>query len=310
MKAVARYCPFDLLKDPARLDLKSIEFASAFGRMNVVVSSLADGSDSCTLLLHGVGATWADWTPVLQQARLEGQDLGDVVIPDLPGFGQSQNLLNHLEIGTVGDELLRLVERLGYSRIRLVGHSMGGFLALDMASHRHPQIRSLHLVAGAYFSIIDVVRNPIAHVCHRPTVAVLFGSMYVLSIFGSVGVNLTHIIGQTPLADLALKPFVARPRDLKPSIKSALLDDPRPSAFLQAARNGETYQPEVRWAAIDVPTYGVFGADDHLVPPSDMERLAEVLPAARLTLLDNAAHLVHIEQPAQALQMIRDGSGG
>lgn len=302
------YCPYDLDLDPAALGLTFDHAATRFGRLQVVRSPRVT-SEVCTLFLHGVGATWAQWTPLLREAARCGRPFHDVGLVDLPGFGGSENLLGNLAMDVVGSELLALVRRLGYPRVRVVGHSMGGFLTLDMASRRHSMIESVHVVAGAYFSIIRTVRSPLCELFESPIVTALYGGLNLMSAVGSPAGVLANIIGGTRLADPFLKPFAVRPHELKPRVRESLYQDLRPKSFLLAAQNGHGYEPQDQWSKISVPLTGVFGRQDELVPPSDMRRLAAAVPHAELTLVDDAAHLVHIERPAQTLGNLLGGCG-
>jgi pimeloyl-ACP methyl ester carboxylesterase len=305
---IGSYCPYDITDDPKLFDLAQRWFSTRFGRMNVM-HTRRRSSDTCTVLLHGVGASWADWTPLLLEAKEQRQDLGDLILVDLPGFGDSENTQKHLDIELVGLTIVELVRDQGYSNFRLAGHSMGGFLSLDIASRRYPELRSVHLIAGAYFSIVRVVQEPIRNLFTNPIVAIVYGGLNVLAALGGVGRMLTHAVGELSILNPLLTPFVVHPRQLGPRTRRALSTDPRPASFLKAAHNGRNYDARSQWARISVPVFGVFGAQDRLVPPRDMEELMEVLPSASLTLVDNAAHLVHIEQPALTLASIFATSG-
>lgn len=300
------YCPHDLVLAPAVLGMQERAVDTRFGRQRVVHALRKH--DTCTLLIHGVGATWAQWTPLLLEAASAGTDLGDVVVMDLPGFGRSENVLGHLEIEQVGAELLAIVRALGYTSAHVAGHSMGGFLALDMAARRHSEIESLGVVAGAYYSIVRTVQDPLLSLWSRPFVAASYGALALMAAGGAPARYAARMLGPTVFGEPFLFPFVVHPRRVGPRLRESLSTDLRPGAFLLAARNGHHYDPRT-WGGIDVPVWGVFGRADRLVPPRDMAELRLALPRARLTLLDEAAHLVHIEQPRLALRALTDAIG-
>lgn len=308
MKVLDEYCPFDICRDQSVFELVDSYIDSKFGSLHVV-HTRDSSADTCTVFLHGVGATWADWTPMLLQAKAEGLDLGPIILFDIPGFGESENLTDHLNIEVVGDAIVDAANLLGYKQFRLVGHSMGGFLALDMASRNHPEIVSLHIAAGAYFSIVRTVQAPIKNLLRSPVVSLLYGSLTLLAALGPVGRKLTQFAAPSPIIDLVLRPFARHPSKLKDGIRRSIVGDPRPESFLRAAANGVAYDARARWSQIRVPVTGAFGRYDHLVPPDDMDELLLSLPMARLRLIDNAAHLVHIEQPAETLSILLDESG-
>lgn len=89
------------------------------------------GSGEAMLLLHGIGHRWQVWTPLLDSLSRDF----DVVALDLPGFGLSPNF--PADVGVTLTAALDLLERamddLGWPRAHLVGNSLGGWLALELA---------------------------------------------------------------------------------------------------------------------------------------------------------------------------------
>ncbi len=83
------------------------------------------------LLLHGIGHRWQMWTPLLDSL---GRDF-DVVAVDLPGFGLSARLPSNVTITVEAavEVLERCMDELGWDRAHLVGNSLGGWLALELA---------------------------------------------------------------------------------------------------------------------------------------------------------------------------------
>src|SRR4029450_8758644 len=108
--AATSYCPYDLSSDPAEFGLTADHVGTRFGPM-LVLHRPERGGDEATLLLHGVGATWTTWAPRLRAA---GSALTEVVAVDLPGFGESENRLGHLQSLTVAAELGGVLAGLGY----------------------------------------------------------------------------------------------------------------------------------------------------------------------------------------------------
>lgn len=89
------------------------------------------GTGEPMLLMHGIGHRWQMWTPLLDSL---GRDF-DVVAVDLPGFGLSPRLPADVEITlTLAVDMLEAcMDELGWSRAHLVGNSLGGWLALELA---------------------------------------------------------------------------------------------------------------------------------------------------------------------------------
>jgi pimeloyl-ACP methyl ester carboxylesterase len=94
------------------------------------------------LLIHGLGSSGADWA--LQMLALEGRFR--VIAPDLPGSGDSAPPAGGYSIEGFAEALWRLLDRLEVSRVNIVGFSMGGAVALEMAVRRPGQVARLALI--------------------------------------------------------------------------------------------------------------------------------------------------------------------
>lgn len=87
--------------------------------------------DAVLLLLHGLGATGEVWTGLTQ--RLQAQRWqGRVIVPDLPGHGRSAPFSQHYSFGSLAACIAQLIPPA--SRVVVLGHSLGGAIALTLAS--------------------------------------------------------------------------------------------------------------------------------------------------------------------------------
>src|ERR1700730_15918806 len=91
---------------------------------------LQRGQGEALLLIHGLGCTGADWA--FQVAALE-RDYR-VIVPDLPGSGHSPAPRDGYDIKGYAAALWRLLDHLNIERVNIVGFSLGGAVALEMAS--------------------------------------------------------------------------------------------------------------------------------------------------------------------------------
>jgi pimeloyl-ACP methyl ester carboxylesterase len=296
---VSTYCPYDIETDPATFGLTGDVIDTRFGDM-FVVRSPERTADQATFFLHGVGSSWTTWTPLLRAALERGQLPGDLILVDLPGFGRSENTLDHLNSLQVAACLGEIIKDYGYGRARLVGHSMGGLLALDMAARPQLEISSLHLASGAAFAIVDAVNNPFASLFRTPAADILFWSQYALALTGG-GQRLAGLSNRLHLLSPALRGLLAHPSRIRASVLDALVTELRPRSFRHAARNIFGYDAQERWCSLGCPVYTAFGGRDWLVPARDRVTLATVYPNARITVIDDAAHFLHIERPHSAL---------
>lgn len=295
------YCPFDIVARPESLDLETVYVETSYGGVAVRMSGSRQ-SDTATLYIHGVGADWTTWSPLIQTERIRSpSNTHDQLFINMPGFGDSENRLNQLRIADVGETFIRIVESLGYERLRIVGHSMGGFLTLDMASRFPERISSIHLVAGPYFSILKSIQHPLRSFRHDAMVASTFGLQYLLAHAGSLEVVTIRALYRAGLMRPLLAPFAARPFSLKASVVRALCTQVNPKGLLQTAANGAGYDADKQWSEIECPIWAVFGKGDRLVPQRDMARLLRCQPQANCRTVDDVGHLMHIERPSDVL---------
>lgn len=90
------------------------------------------GTGSSLVLLHGIGHHWRAWLPIMDLLA----ERHDVLAVDFPGFGASPALPpgTPYTMETLGEAVELFVKRLGLNEPHVVGHSLGGYIALDLAS--------------------------------------------------------------------------------------------------------------------------------------------------------------------------------
>ena len=297
------YCPFDIESDPRLFDLTSVPVPTPYGNIMVRVSR-ERLSDIGTMYIHGVGADWSTWTPLLRATRELGLRAHDQLLVDMPGFGASDNDLDVLNIADVGSTLLDVAAVLGYKKLRIVGHSMGGFLTLDMASRHPDQILSIHLIAGPYFSILESIQHPLRSLFTSPEVGTVFGMQYLISLAGGAGLRILRTACRLGFFKYLLFPFASHPLHLRDSVIRALCRQQNPEGMIQTAANGPGYNADVQWGKIRCPIFAVFGDKDRLVPPKDLARLLKCQPRAKCRTIKDAGHLLHLEWPTNVLNAL------
>jgi len=236
-------------------------------RINGIDTVLLEaGSGPPLVYLHGAGTApgfdfaWP-WTKKFQ-----------VIIPYHPGFGASADDPQVTEIHDYVLHYLELFEQLGLNRIRLVGQSMGGFIATKFAIEHRSVIDRLALVCPIGIPIPE-----------HPTVDFLATPPSELP-------NLLAFDPQTVIKHLP----VGEP--------SAEFIAERTKEAVTAGRvlAGGPFDPKLpRYLhRLSMPTMLVWGNNDRLTPTPQHRTWARLLPQARLRLFDNAGHLVLDEAPA------------
>lgn len=302
---VPSYCPYPVLNQPDVFGLRTHEFESAYGNQTWLMSAAAEASSrTLEVYLHGVGGSWASWTPLLQHQKESGfassARAAERVFVNLPGYGWSENTRRDLDIAAVGDMIMAELSSFGMAdrRVRLVGHSMGGFLALDLANRYEEEIADVRLVCGAPLSVLAATKTSLrVNLRDRPKIGSALAIMTLLRRLGPSGKALVWSAHRAGLMPMMLRNTTADPRALRKDVLKVTAEELKPIAFSFAMANGPGYDPAVRWGAVRQPVRALFGAYDGLVPPSDGLELQELLPQAEVAVEQNAGHYLPIERP-------------
>jgi pimeloyl-ACP methyl ester carboxylesterase len=230
------------------------------------------------VLIHGLATTRAIWRrviPLLARAH-------EVTAIDVPGFGESPPVGPGFELDAVADDIAAGLEGLG--RFDLVGHSMGGAVAIALAE-RHPDaVRRLVLVAPAGL-------RPL------PSAAARF-----------VGVAAARAIPLrrrgAALADMAwgrrllMSPGTVDPSSIPPAEVRAMLEASRGATRIAAAlESAASADLRERLAQLEVPVGAIWGAGDRIIPSGGIETLREARPGGAIAEIAGTGHIPMMEAP-------------
>lgn len=225
-----------------------------------------------------------------------------VVVPDLPGFGDSSPMTRRHDVEGYASAVLELIERVmgGPRPVVVLGHSFGSVVASRVASRAPELVQRLVLV------------NPIATPPLRGPRVVLSG---LTSAYYWLGKTLPARWGNALLSSkwivLAASRAMVRTKDKR--LQRFIHDSHLRyfSRFHSPAVLCESYDSSVRdtvaddAASLTMPTLLVAGETDDIAPVAGQRALAERLTDAELVVLPDVGHLVHYETPVAAGQAIR-----
>ena len=224
------------------------------------------------VLIHGAGGTRLHWPPTLR--RLPDTDVYAV---DLPGHGEAPGA-GQVTIAGYRQAIEAWMQALGLPPAVIMGHSMGGALALSLALEASAHVAGLVLVGtGARLRVHPLLLEA-SRVGGVPaeTLATLVSWWY------------------SPEASPRLRQLATR--GLAATKASVLHGD-----FLAC----DGFDVMDRLSAIDRPALVIVGEDDHMTPVKYARFLAEHLPRARLEVIPAAGHMVMLEQPAAVEGVLR-----
>jgi pimeloyl-ACP methyl ester carboxylesterase len=247
------------------------------------------GQGPVLLLIHGMGGTFENWQEVIEPLGRHHT----VIAPDLPGHGASAPGSGDYSIGALAAGLRDLLLALGQERATLVGHSLGGGIAMQLAYQFPEMAERLVLVASGG---LGPEVSPVLRAAALPGADLFIAATAGLGQrVGSTLARGLSAIGLRPNADVA---EVARGY-------ASLTDPDRRAAFLATLRSvvgtgGQRVDAADRlYLAEAVPVLIVWGARDSIIPVSHGEDAHRAIPDSRLEIFKDVGHLPQLEAPGR-----------
>lgn len=287
--------------DEAALGLGRVTVDTDLGPITVRAGREAGGP--ATILLHGAAGSWTTWSPFLRADDERGAVVDDVIAVDLPGWGESA--LPASERVTVRDlstAVASVARALGYRSWRVLGHSLGGFVALDLAVHEPEATLRVDLVSPTGIGVVEAIRRPLGGGLRLPWFTGMLLGMRMLHALGDRGPGLVRLLNRTGLLAPLMSPLFGRRRDLDRSVVDALAAEVRPASFLLAARAAAAYDLH-RWRGVRCPVRCLVGDRDVFVGADDATVLAALVPDLRRRTLSATGHFSAVERPEAVLDV-------
>lgn len=237
---------------------------------NQVVHYEVLGHGHPILFLHGWLGSWRYWFPTMERVAEHYRTYSF----DFWGFGESQRKEVEESIPIYAAQVIRFLDQLGIDRITLVGHSMGGMVALETALS-HPERISRLVTVGA-----PIDGNSLAwslKLTDRPFFAQAFARMPWLRR------RLFHF-------------FLGVTQEL--TVGAMVADSVKSSADTLRRSVGSMWRTNLQPRLIDlhVPALIIHGAQDNVVNPNQLNLFAQV-PMARVVLIAHSRHFPFLDQP-------------
>jgi pimeloyl-ACP methyl ester carboxylesterase len=268
-----------------------VETAIVHGRS---VSYMEAGEGPVLLLVHGIAGSCENWREVIEPLSRRHT----VIAPDFPGHGASEAGAGDYSIGALAAGLRDLLLALGHERATVVGHSLGGGVAMQLAYQFPEMIERLVLVSSGG---LGPEVSPVLRAAALPG-ADLFISLTAgagQKVGSAVGRGLTAI-GLRPNADVA---EVARGY-------ASLEDADRRAAFLDtlravvSTRGQRVHAGDRLYLAEAVPVLIVWGARDSIIPARHGEDAHRAIPGSRLEVFEDVGHLPQLEAPGRFIAVL------
>jgi pimeloyl-ACP methyl ester carboxylesterase len=195
----------------------------------------------------------------------------DVIAPDHPGFGRSEDSELVDDVRDLALFYLDLLDELALAQVHIVGQCIGGWVALEMGVTSSARFNSLVLVNSAGIRLRGVPR----------------GDMFLCPEDDLLGL----LFARNGAAEWR-KAWRAAPE------REDIYDRNR-AAAAKLSWSPRLCNPKLdRWLhRVDVPTHIIWGGENRLIPPAYAHALKDLIAGSSITILPGCAHLLHIEQP-------------
>src|SRR6201996_8706590 len=255
-----------------------------------------EGQGEPLLLIHGMAGSSQTWRAILPQ--LAKKDRG--ISPDLLGHGRSSKPRTDYSLGAFAVGLRDLLDELGVKSATVVGHSLGGGIAMQFL-YQHPDYcrRLILISSGGLGQDVGLI----------------------LRLLSAPGAELVMPV-------IAPKPVLTVGNKLRSWLRSAGIQSPRGAeiwsaysslsdpdtrqSFLRTLRSVVDYRGQAVSALnrlglrTDLPVMAIWGERDNIIPVQHAHAAHDARTDARLELLPDVGHFAHVEAPTEVVELIED----
>jgi pimeloyl-ACP methyl ester carboxylesterase len=256
------------------------------------VAYITAGSGPPLLLLHGLGATSETWRPNIATLAKTHR----VVAPDLPGHGESRGPRMLTSVEPLVEAMDALCDAMGIEEASVLGHSLGGLVAMRFALDHGDRVTKLVLVdAGG-------IGREMSWLLRLASIPVIGGLVFLP-------------------ATLTVRAYGARvfrpPGDVSigflKSLHHSQVNHVTANAVRRAVRSTAEHLGPVdnayllpRLHEIDAPVLVIWGAQDRLFPVSQLEGVRNVSPEVRVHVFTDVGHWPYAESPDMFNALVTD----
>ena len=255
------------------------------------------GKGETILLIHGITNSCQSWEPAMTRLARDY----DVIAPDLPGHGDSDRHRGDHSIGAHACMVRDLLHVLEVDKVTVVGHSLGGGIAMQFA-YQFPEMTERLVVVssgGLGRDVSFLIRS--AALPFAEQVLPLLTSKRLVDTGAAIAAAAARV-GLHPGADLA---------EISRGIAS-LGDTERRAAFVRTVRSvmspfGQKVTANDRlYLAAGTPTMIVWGDRDPIIPVEHGHGAHGRLPHARLEIFEGSGHFPQLDDPVRFADLLAD----
>lgn len=254
--------------------------------MSVHIAWERRGSGAPVVLIHGLGYARWGWEPIADALT----ERFEVVLLDNRGIGASDAPPGPYTVADMASDVIGVLDAAGLERAHVVGTSLGGMIAQELALTAPERVDRLVLVC-------TTPGGPNAAPMPAPTVALI-----------AEAPTLEPLVALRRFVENALAPDA--PHELVERILTHRLQTAQPlSAWAAQAAAGAAFDAWDRLSSLAVPTLVTHGTADVVVDPANSQLLAERISGARLEWFESRGHLLFWEDPKGFVSIVGEFLG-
>lgn len=255
------------------------------------------GEGPALVLIHGIAGSSQTWTEVIGALAAEHT----VIAPDLLGHGESAKPRGDYSLGAYASGVRDLLTALGHQRATVVGHSLGGGVAMQFAYQFPERLDRLVLVSsGGLGTEVNLLLRS----------ASLPGAEYVLPLLCAEPIRNATAGAARLIGRLGIRPGP----DLDEVARgfASLHDIETRQAFIHTIRgiidiSGQRVSARDRlYLAASVPTLLVWGQRDRMIPAAHGRDAHAAMPGSRLEIYERSGHFPHRDEPERFTRDLLD----
>jgi 3-oxoadipate enol-lactonase len=235
------------------------------------------GAGAPLLLVHGLGYARWGWEPVVPALA----ERFDVLLFDNRGIGESDAPAGPYTVQEMAEDAVRVLDEAGVARAHVVGSSLGGMIAQELALSHPERVDRLVLAC-------TTPGGPNAHPMPGVTVALI-----------AEAASLEPAVALRRFVENALAPrtVTERPELVERILVHRHATSQDPAAWAAQAAAGAAFDAFDRLGSLTAPTLVQHGTEDVVVDPRNADLVVQLLPDAKLQRFPGTGHLYFWEEP-------------
>jgi pimeloyl-ACP methyl ester carboxylesterase len=255
------------------------------------------GEGPALLLLHGLGCDHTTWEPVIRSLAKKYT----VIAPDLLGHGASAKPRADYSVGGYANGMRDLLTVLNVDKVTVVGHSLGGGVAMQFAYQFPERTERMILVApgGLGPEVTPMIRA-----------VSLPGFKFAMAMLTVPGVRHLGMAGMRALSRTGMA--LTHDLDEVAEIYDSFKDPGARAAISHVVRAVVDVRGQIvtmvdrAYLTQEMPMLVVWGTEDKVIPVEHADRVMVIAPGAHVEVLGNSGHFPHKDHPERFVKIVND----